>query len=548
MALVHPVEAHAQPPDEEPEAGEGGSAGGTEPEETTSEPDSPAEEPAEEGPSEPAEPADPPDEPPGEEATGAAGAAAEPAGAAGDAKPEQADGAAKTPPAPEPEAHRGTFSFGSYGRVTAAGDVRGRPGRNADVVAHGSRLDHNNYVELELRRDDHWAAVEADTRFVATLAVGNPVFHYDGEFDAGIAVRNLYMEERHLGLKNLSFWAGSRMLRGDDIYLFDFWPLDNLNTLGAGLGYEAESHTKVRVHVGLGQPNNPFYKQQVERAAPLNQFGTATVAILDRLRFIASAKVEQQVLFDGGAGLKFAVYGEGHSVPSGDRETAVARDLEEVPADGGWVIGGQFGGFTGERDTHVNIFFRYASGLAAYGEFATPHGLGPDRTASDASELLIAMGGNWEFGPATVLLGAYIRSFRNASEDLDFGDVDEGIVMARPSVFFTDWLGLAVEGSFQAQQRGVLADVGEQESELGSTNPEPVIAHVSRIGVVPFVTPAGRGSFSRPIFWVIYVASFRDDAARALYPLNDPFNIREIEHFAGVGAEWWFGSTSYGEQ
>ena len=28
----------------------------------------------------------------------------------------------------------------------------------------------------------------------------------------------------------MGIWAGSRMYRGDDIYLLDFWPLDNLNT------------------------------------------------------------------------------------------------------------------------------------------------------------------------------------------------------------------------------------------------------------------------------------------------------------------------------
>ncbi len=550
MALGLSAEAFAQPAADEPEDGEGGAEAGLEPEEP---------------PSEPAE-AESPDEPVDEPVDGAAersdepvaAPAAEPTAASeGEAESRRAEGAARTdepaeqidPTSAEPEtAHRGEFSFGSYGRVIAAGDGRGRPGRDADIVAHGSRLDHDNYVELELRRDDHWPAVDADTRFVATLALGHPTFHYDGQFDAAIAVRNLYLEERDLGLTGLSFWAGSRMLRGDDIYLVDFWPLDNLNTLGAGLGYQAESHTTARVHVGLGQPTNPFYQQQVERAAPLNQYGTASVAILDRLRFIGSAKVEQLVLFDGGAGLKFSAYGEAHKVPSGERETAATQVMEAVPADGGWVVGGQFGGFTGERDTHVNIFVRYARGLAAYGEFATPHGLGPDRTASDASEILIAMGGNWEFGPATVLLGAYFRSFRNASPALDFGDVDEGIVIARPHVFFTEWLGLAIEGSFQAQQRGVLADVGKQESEFGSTSPEPVIAHLSRIGVIPFVTPAGQGSFSRPVFWAIYTASFRDDAARALYPLDDPFNIREIEHFAGVGAEWWLGSTSYGEQ
>ena len=73
---------------------------------------------------------------------------------------------------------------------------------------------------------------------VATLALGHPIFHYDGDFDARLAVRNLYLEERDLGLEGLSLWMGSRMLRGDDIYLLDFWPLDNLNTVGGGVRYD----------------------------------------------------------------------------------------------------------------------------------------------------------------------------------------------------------------------------------------------------------------------------------------------------------------------
>jgi maltoporin len=451
------------------------------------------------------------------------------------------EGAAKAAPKEQP-LFEGSFAFGSYGRVIAASDHRGRPGRNADIVAHGSRLDHENYVELELRREDHWYPVDADTRLVATLALGHPIFHYDGEFDAHIVVRNLYLEERHLGLRNLSFWAGSRMLRGDDIYLLDFWPLDNLNTLGAGLRYDAETRTAVSVHVGLSQPANPFYKQEAERPAPLNQFGTATVDILDRQRWVGSLRGEQIVPFGEKAGLKVVLYGEAHQLPAGQRETSQPDVYEDVPHDDGWVVGGQLGAFTGERSTHVNVFFRYATGLAAYGEFAEPLGLGPDRTTSGASELLLAVGGNAEFGPVTVQLGGYLRSFRNASPGLDFEDVDEGIVIARPHVFFLDWLGLAVEGSYQAQARGVLAVVDEEQPD-----PEPLCAHVGRVGVIPFVTPAGRGSYSRPMFWFIYSAAFRDAAARALYPEDDLFHASDVEHFFGVGAEWWFGSTSYGD-
>ena len=38
----------------------------------------------------------------------------------------------------------------------------------------------------------------------------------------------------------------------------------------------------------------------------------------------------------------------------------------------------------------------------------------------------------------------------------------------------------------------------------------------------------------------------RNDAARGLYPQDDVFSLHSIEHFLGLGAEWWFNSSSYG--
>src|SRR4051812_28905666 len=181
-------------------------------------------------------------------------------------KPVDPGDAPRNPDAPKPpseapkpvEAPRAPpqsgFAFGSYGRMIAATDFKGRPGRDADIVAHGSRLDQSNYVELELRRDDYWQKTDSSTRLVATLALANPIFHYNGEFNVKMAVRNLYLESRDLGAKGLSFWAGSRMYRGDDIYLLDFWPLDNLNTMGAGARYDLKKTTYVAVHGGFNEP------------------------------------------------------------------------------------------------------------------------------------------------------------------------------------------------------------------------------------------------------------------------------------------------------
>jgi maltoporin len=516
-----------------------------------------------------------PEKKPGEDATAAA-KKRPPAGAgdeAGGVVPEEAAAVAEPP-------HEGRFEFGSYGRVIAATDGSGRPGRETDIVAHGSRIDLGNYAELELRREDHWDAVDADTKIVTTLAIGNPIFHWNGEFDSSIAVRNLFIEERDLGAKGLSIWAGSRMLRGDDIYLLDFWPLDNLNTVGGGLRYgfcgEPEPAapapegaapapakagaakaapppppppwcTALSAHLGIARPTNPFYAQDSDRAEPLNQFGQATVDILDRQRFIGSFRGEQIVRFSGQAGLKAVLYGEVHGVPSAQQETeAQSQVYEELPGDTGWVVGGQVGLFSGERDTHLNLFVRYAGGIAAYGEFAMPDTLALDLTTSGAHELVLGTGGNWEYGPVAVTLGAYFRSFRNANGELDYEDVDEGIVLLRPHLFFADWAGVAVEGSYQAQQRGVLT--AGLEDPTHNLELKPLFASVGRVGVIPFISPAGQGAFKRPWIYVSYMASFRNDGARELYPESDVFRIRDIEHFVGVGAEWWFSSSSYGGQ
>ena len=305
-------------------------------------------------------------------------------------------GAASAPPAAKEEdtPHEGRFGFGTYGRMIAGGDVRGRPGRNADITAYGSRLDHASYVELELRREDHWDAVDADTKIVATLAIAHPVFHYNGKFDASIAVRNLYIEERDLGAKGLQIWAGSRMLRGDDIYILDFWPLDNLNTVGGGAIYDLPTDTQISLHMGLSQPANPFFQQQADRPTPLNQFGAASVAILDRQQWTGSLRAQQQIpIGEDGAGIKLVAYGELHQLPEGQRETPDPRTFETLPHESGYVIGAQLTGYTGKRSTHINLYARYASGIPAYGAFANPQGLGADGSAADAHELLLAAGG-----------------------------------------------------------------------------------------------------------------------------------------------------------
>jgi hypothetical protein len=63
---------------------------------------------------------------------------------------------------------------------------------------------------------------------------------------------------------------------------------------------------------------------------------------------------------------------------------------------------------------------------------------------------------------------------------------------------------------------------------------------------MPILSPAGRGNYSRPHIRAIYNVAFRDESAKLLYPVDDGFRNRSVEHFIGAGAEWWFNSSSYG--
>ena len=423
--------------------------------------------------------------------------------------------------------------------AAAGGDAAGRAGRNADIVARGSRLDESNYAELELRREDYWKKTGAYTRIVATAAFANPVFHYNGQFAATLALRNLYIEETGLGAKGLSVWAGSRMYRGDDIYLLDFWPLDNLNTIGGGVGYGfgEDRRTTLKFHAGLNQPTDPYYRQTVMRAPPQNQFGESEVVILDRQKMISSLKLTHTWPVGETGGIKGILYGEFHYVPEGQREVE-SKIYEQLPKDFGLVAGGQVTAFTGQRSTYLTFTGRFAHGLAAYGELNAPRHLRADRKASGAYELLLTFSGNWEKGPVGVMLGSYYRQFRNASKALDFDDLNEGIVVLRPTVWFGHIAGLSLEGSYQAQQRGVVVESDPNVFK-------PVIASLGRVGLVPFITPGGRGGFQRPHIRLIYMLTARDGGARSLYAMDDVFARRKVDHFIGLGAEWWFGSTSY---
>jgi hypothetical protein len=155
----------------------------------------------------------------------------------------------------------------------------------------------------------------------------------------------------------------------------------------------------------------------------------------------------------------------------------------------------------------------------------------------------VAAAGNAEYEFFGVMMGAYFRSFRDASPQLNFEDADEGCVVLRPSFFIGEIAGVSLEGTFEMAQRGVIF----QDPDAPDQAPEgPAMGSVWRVGIIPFISPAGRGDYSRPHIRAIYNLAIRDQTARLFYPVDNPYRGRALEHFFGLGAEWWFNSSSYG--
>jgi hypothetical protein len=444
-----------------------------------------------------------------------------------------AEGTAREPGSPPPPTETATgFDFGSYGRIGVGSDGRGHEGYSTNVVSHGSRLENAPYLELNfyysrnVGGDPHrrWRVV------LVPAFAGGDLFHYTGDFTSHIAIRNAYAETQNLGLDGLSLWAGSRMYRGDDIYLFDYWPLDNLNTIGAGARLERKKFD-IALQAGLNRLNDLYQFQTLDTPPRgLGPAGKATV--LDRPRFVSSLKLQQR--FGDFPGMKVALYGELHLLPAGDQTDPNTRLKTALPSDVGWVVGAQLGGWL-RPYVFANLWFRAAGGLAAYGELSVPTGLDPARSVQSAREVVGALSLNWESRWLGIMGGAYVRRFTDASSaSLNPQSSTEGIIAARPHIYWNEYFHTAVELSYQSRRSDGVDFIANRV----------LSPSVFRFSVLPLVAPMGRGTYSRPQIYLIYtVSAMNDDARIALYDPSDYRYGQNIVHYIGTGVEWWFNSS-----
>jgi maltoporin len=425
-------------------------------------------------------------------------------------------------------ADREGFEFGSYGRVGISSDLDGSKGKPHNVVSHGTRLEEPLYAELDFRYAHTFG--EMRVRIHTTLGFLDDFFHFTGQFRSTMAIRNLYAEAEHVLTEHLSLWAGSRMYRGDDIYLFDFWPLDNLNTLGGGFGLRFGT-TELKIHVGASRLEDPYQLQIV--TIPRSDFGTDELVFQDRQKNILSLKlVHEWPELTSGMGMKAILYGELHYLPGGQLQKNNFV-VEPLPSDWGGVIGAQLGFWERNGKSFANLFLRTASGLAAYGDLSVPFGLGPDKRATGARELLIGLSANYDAERLGVMMGSYLRYFRDADPNLyQRADGWEFIAAVRPHLYLNRYFQQLFEVSYQERRPNGL-------SPNTNTFLHP---RAFQFAIMPTIS-VDRGTYTRPQFRFVYAVSALNDGARDLFPLGDVRRGQSIQHLVGFMAEWWFQSS-----
>ena len=448
------------------------------------------------------------------------------------------------------------FRFGSYGRVIVGTDLHGGKPEEIAIVAHPPRIVEDSYLELDFSYGFETSR-GVRLRPVITLAFDGTLFHDLGQFDAHPALRNLFLDAQVND--HWTVWAGSRMYRGDDIYLLDYWPLDNQNTVGAGVFYKTtgarpKDVVEVAVHaganrlidpsclVGAGNPNPSVCYQYQEISVPNPQQGATTVVQLNRERMVASATGSYLIAPGAsGIGIKLKVHAQVEAIGSGSRQLGDGS-TQALPDDSGYLLGAEasffdFGGSKVDKKyrRHVNVFMRYASGLAAFDELAPPSSVGADYRTTNASELTIGTSSNWDMSIGNMMLGALTRRWQDATGQPDFLSGWEYVLDARPLVkVIPEWF-VGADISYQARFPQGLNPITERAEDAG----------VFQIAPMVVFSPMGPSAYDRPQLRFVYRAAHLDQGALDLYVPDDPRHGRPWVHFLGVQAEWWFNSSTY---
>src|SRR5205823_2434996 len=175
-----------------------------------------------------------------------------------------------------------------------------------------------------------------------------------------------------------------------------------------------------------------------------------------------------------------------------------------------------------EYRRHLNLFARYAKGLAAFDELAPPTSFGPDLKTQHASELSFGASGNWDAPIGNMMIGALSRRFIDASgNDVDPNNGWEYAIDARPlGKLAPDWFAGA-DISYQARFPNGLNPNTERPEDPAIFQLAPMLVY----------SPMGPSAYDRPQLRVVYRLAHLNQGALDDYVPDDPRHAHAWVHF-----------------
>ena len=230
------------------------------------------------------------------------------------------------------------------------------------------------------------------------------------------------------------------------------------------------------------------------------------------------------------------MHAEHHALPAGTRLVEDGTQAQPLPADSGALLGVEASAWGWAPDSHAHVFLRRATGLAATGLLTVPtDGLAPDRTVRASREDALGVSLNHEEARLGVAVGMIVRDWNDADgQSVDPDDGGDLSLAVRPALKLGPHANLGLEWAREQSWR----DGADPRSGLQET------ATITRLSVLPALQ-AVQGTYGRPQVRLQYTASLLDDAARRRFAAEDTRVADPVQHWFGIGAEWWIASRSY---
>ena len=354
-----------------------------------------------------------------------------------------------------------------------------------------------------------------------------------GENGLTIALPEVYVEAKNVITKDLNLWVGSRLYRGPDIHMADYWVFNDHS--GQGFGAEYKNSRAAALFIATTDTTAtvpPYFYINIKS-------GTPSLEIRNRQVYILEHDIRT-----GKNGL-LSLLAEYHHIGDPTMVTDTTNLVLSAPGDDGFVLGARYQNhFKGMKEGSFNqLGIRYGRGIANGGDGGSSRTW---ETFGAVNQETLEFDSAYSWHIVDHILLNFSRNFslngyavynqsKGAAEGRGLSETYQGrevfnfkqdfTVGLKGVIYFSDLFHFRTEVHYSQRQDG-----------------EQPWYRVGKISLVPTLAlRKERSVWTRPHLRFIYsMGIYNDFAQENLYsPFLELVGPRRVGHFFGIRAEWW---------